>query len=187
MRRFGLPKKKAWRGSAKPVNLDTSTGEYMVTSSTSCALGHRPSVSSCPPPPSAPLTGGPSWTSPRCRAAAGGSSGSDSWTSSLPPEDQSAVNIGKRHPAMAAAATSCLSSWLSMRSRSRALMSSPSFRLLWRSSLMYSHALDKIPPLLCGRRAWRWEGAVAAGGVPARARTHLSRLGVIDVAVGDGL
>lgn len=44
----------------------------------------------------APLTGGPSQTSPRCRAAAGGSSGSDSWTSSLPPEKENFVNIDQQ-------------------------------------------------------------------------------------------
>lgn len=65
-------------------------------------------------------------------------------------------------------------------------MSSPSFTLLWRSSLMYSHALDKMPPLLWG------EGSVGKrvrlrGWPLDKAWTHLSRLGVIDVAVRDGL
>lgn len=84
--------------------------------------------------------------------------------------------------------TSCRSSWLSILSRSRELMSSPSFRLLWRSSLMYSHALDRIPPLL-------WERKTVVTGVGLRvhsrplnkAWTHLTRLGVINVAVRDGL
>lgn len=48
----------------------------------------------------APLTGGPSWTSPRCRAAAGGSSGSDSWTSSLPPEKENFVNDDEKGSAL---------------------------------------------------------------------------------------
>lgn len=47
--------------------------------------------------------------------------------------------------------TSCLSSWLSTLRRSRTPTSSPSFRLLCRSSFMYSQALDKIPPLLWNR------------------------------------
>lgn len=44
--------------------------------------------------------------------------------------------------------TSCLRSWLSILRRSRVLISSPSFKLLCRSSLMYSQALERIPPLL---------------------------------------
>lgn len=47
--------------------------------------------------------------------------------------------------------TSCLSSWLSTLRRSSTPTSSPSFRLLCRSSFMYSQALDKIPPLLWNR------------------------------------
>ncbi len=48
--------------------------------------------------------------------------------------------------------TSCRSSWLSILRRSRELISSSNFRLLCRSSLMYSQALDKIPPLLWNKR-----------------------------------
>lgn len=71
-----------------------------ITSSTSCTLSRvSASLSSAP---LAPLTGGPSWTSPRCRAAAGGSSGSDSWTSSLPPEKESCVNVDQKGSAAAA-------------------------------------------------------------------------------------
>lgn len=87
--------------------------------------------------------------------------------------------------------TSCLSSWLSILRRSSVLISSPSFRLLCRSSLMYSQALDKIPPLLWNRSvrvrlfpslSCLWD---IAG--PSEPGTHLSRLGVVNVTVWDGL
>lgn len=95
------------------------------------------------------VTGARCWTSPRSRADAAGSSGSGSWTSSLLSEKESVVNVdSEAWPPPLWSATSCLSSWLSIRTRSRAPTSSPSFRLLWRISLMYSQALDRIPPLL---------------------------------------
>lgn len=82
--------------------------------------------------------------------------------------------------------TSCLSSWLSTLRRSSTPTSSPSFRLLCRSSFMYSQALDKIPPLLWNRTI-KLQPLLKWAGSHVHLNAHLSRLGVVDVTVWNGL
>lgn len=88
--------------------------------------------------------------------------------------------------------TSCLSSWLSTCRRSKMLVSSPNFMLLCRSSLMYSQAFDKIPPLLWNRNTCRscksssHTKQLMSWWVWRQINTHLPCFGVVHVAVWNG-
>lgn len=157
-----------------------------------------PSLSSAP---LAPLTGAPSWTSPRCRAAAGGSSGSDSWTSSLPPEKESCVNVGQKGSAPPAAAagatldTHLLPEQLVIHPES--LQGADVFSQL---QVALAELLDVLAcfgqdsSFTLGEETVGMVGGGGGGGGMRlrrsplnKAWTHLPRLGVVDVAVRDGL
>lgn len=76
-----------------PINMHTrSQIKYLKKGVSSTLLAHmwlsavaRPLAR---PPDTQRLTAGPSWMIPQCRAVAAGSSGSGSWTSSPPPDQQ---------------------------------------------------------------------------------------------------
>lgn len=143
--------------------------------------------------PLASFTGGQCWMSQRCHAVAWGSSGSDSWTSSLLSDDKSFITIDKKGSAPPAVTT--LDSYLLSE---QLIINSDSIQggdIFPQLQVALAKLLDVLACFGQDSSFTLKEENVGTGGwistghfwINLHTEAHLSRLGVIDVAVWDGL